>query len=71
MGIFILIIYSNHYYYCLGIFLGDAGWLNESASVLSHTHVVITAKWINPDRNLQLLKRTQCLTKLKKTLNYT
>lgn len=55
----------------LGIFLGDAGWLNESAIVLSHTHDIITIKWVCSDQNLGLLKKIQCLTKLKKILDST
>ncbi|XP_050063846.1 uncharacterized protein LOC114126471 [Aphis gossypii] len=47
----------------LGIFLGDAGWLNESAQVLSHTHKIMNTKWECFDQNLKLLKNIQCLTK--------
>lgn len=52
-----------------GIFLGDAGWLNESAQVLSHTHKIMNTKWECFDQNLKLLKNIQCLTKLMKIFN--
>jgi len=52
-----------------GIFLGDAGWLNESAQVLSRTYKIIDTKWECSDQNLKLLKNIQCLTKLMKILN--
>lgn len=55
--------------YIIGIFLGDAGWLNESAQVLSRTYKIISTKWKCLDRNLKLLKNIQCLTKLVKILN--
>ncbi|CAI6343297.1 unnamed protein product [Macrosiphum euphorbiae] len=47
----------------LGFFLGDAGWFNECALVLSHTYKIITTKWVCLDRNLELVKIIQCLTK--------
>eukprot|EP00102_Acyrthosiphon_pisum_P002584 XP_001944165.2 PREDICTED: amyloid protein-binding protein 2 isoform X1 [Acyrthosiphon pisum] len=47
----------------LGFFLGDAGWFSECALVLSHTYKIITTKWMCPDRNLELVKIIQCLTK--------
>ncbi|XP_016656194.1 amyloid protein-binding protein 2-like [Acyrthosiphon pisum] len=47
----------------LGIFLGDAGWLNESALVLSHTYEIITTKWVCHDEIVELFKTLQCLTK--------
>ncbi|KAL4127278.1 hypothetical protein QTP88_011456 [Uroleucon formosanum] len=55
----------------LGIFLGDTGWLVESALVLSHTYEMITTKWVCHDENLKLFKTLQCLTKwLLVTSNY-
>lgn len=47
----------------LGTFLGDSGWLSESALVLSHTYDVISNKWLYPDQHLKLTKIIQCLTK--------
>ncbi|XP_027853218.2 uncharacterized protein LOC114132041 [Aphis gossypii] len=54
----------------LGVFLGDSGWLNESALVLSHTYKIITTKWMCHDQKLQLLKTLQCLTKWLIVLSY-
>ncbi|KAL5242886.1 hypothetical protein ACI65C_010296 [Semiaphis heraclei] len=47
----------------LGIFLGDAGWFSECALVLSHTYKIITTEWVCLDRNFELVKIIQCLTK--------
>ncbi|XP_050526374.1 amyloid protein-binding protein 2 isoform X2 [Daktulosphaira vitifoliae] len=47
----------------LGIFLGDSGWFDESALVLSFTYELISKKWVCSDETLVLMKTLQCLTK--------
>ncbi|XP_025191948.1 uncharacterized protein LOC112592163 [Melanaphis sacchari] len=46
-----------------GVFLSDSGWLYECANVLLHTFTIITTLWQCVDRNLELLKTIQCLSK--------